>query len=122
MSVVQNEEKNSVDLTSKLFLSRITEKYDLEKAILFGSYARHEAREQSDMDIAILLRGMHGQRADTVLDMASIAFDVMMETGILVDAVLFWMDEWQHPEQFKNPALIRNIQQDGIILFHCNRQ
>lgn len=116
MSVVQNEEKNRVDLTSKLFLSRITEKYDLEKAILFGSYARHEAREQSDMDIAILLRGTHGQRADTALDMASIAFDVMMETWILVDAVPFWMDEWQHPELFKNPALIRNIQHDGIIL------
>ena len=116
MSMVQTDEKDNVSLTSKLFLTRINEKYDLEKAILFGSYARHEAREQSDMDIAILLRGIHGQRADTVLDMASIAFDVMMETGILVDAVPFWMDEWQHPEQFKNPALIRNIQQDGIIL------
>ncbi len=116
MSIVQSKKNSNVELTSKLFLARINEKYDLEKAILFGSYARHEAGAQSDMDIAILLRGIHGQRVDTALDMASIAFDVMMETGILVDAVPFWVDEWQHPEDFKNPALIKNIQQDGILL------
>ena len=104
MSAVQTEEKDKADLTSALFLARINEKYDLEKAILFGSYARHEARAQSDMDIAVLLRGSHGQRTVTALDMAAIAFDVMMETGILVDAVPFWMYEWQHPESFKNPA------------------
>lgn len=118
MSIIPNENENQdkIELTTELFLARINEKYDLEKAILFGSYARHEARAQSDMDIAILLRGLHAQRADTALDMASIAFDVMMETGILVDALPFWMDEWQHPENFKNPALIKNIQQDGILL------
>ncbi|MCU7837677.1 MAG: nucleotidyltransferase domain-containing protein [gamma proteobacterium symbiont of Taylorina sp.] len=116
MSIIPNKNQDKIDLTTELFLARINEKYDLEKAILFGSYARHEARAQSDMDIAILLRGLHAQRADTALDMASIAFDVMMETGILVDAVPFWMDEWQHPENFKNPALIKNIQQDGILL------
>ena len=116
MSAIQAKKKDNFDLTSELFLARINEKYNLEKAILFGSYARHEASTQSDMDIAILLRGIHGQRADAALDMASIAFDVMMETGILVDAVPFWMDEWQHPESFNNPALIKNIQQDGILL------
>ena len=116
MSIISTENQDKIDLTTELFLARINEKYDLEKAILYGSYARHEANAQSDMDIAILLRGFHAKRADTALDMASIAFDVMMETGILVDAVPFWMDEWQHPESFKNPALIKNIQQDGILL------
>ncbi|MCK5662678.1 MAG: nucleotidyltransferase domain-containing protein [Thiotrichaceae bacterium] len=116
MSLIHNEVKDNISLTSDLFLARINEKYDLEKAILFGSYARHDERAQSDMDIALLLRGAHGKRTDTSLDMASIAFDVMMETGILVDPIPFWMDEWQHPEQFKNPALIKNIQQDGILL------
>ena len=110
------ENQDKIDLTTELFLARINEKYDLRKAILFGSYARHEASEQSDIDIAILLQGIHTQRVDTALDMASIAFDVMMETGILVDAVPFWMDEWQYPETFKNPALIKNIKQDGILL------
>ncbi len=105
-----------IERTAQLFLVRIKERYDLEKAILFGSYARHEANAQSDVDIALLLRGTHGQRSDTALEMAAIAFDVMMETGLLVDAVPFWEDEWQHPEQFKNPALIKNIQQEGVLL------
>ena len=51
MSAVQTEEKDKVDLTAELFLARINEKYDLEKAILFGRCARHEAGAQSDMDI-----------------------------------------------------------------------
>ena len=67
MSMLQSQDKVNVDLTAELFLARITEKYDLEKAILFGSYARDEAGVQSDMDIAIILHGIHGQRADTVL-------------------------------------------------------
>ena len=116
MSLGHNEVKDNIRLTSELFLTRINKKYDLEKAILFGSYARHDERAQSDMDIAILLRGTHRKRADISLEMASIAFDVMMETGILVDPIPFWVDEWQHPEKFKNPALIKNIQQDGILL------
>ena len=43
-------------------------------------------------------------------------FDVMLETGVLVDALPFWEDEWAHPERFGNPALIQNILRDGVRL------
>jgi antitoxin ChpS len=48
--------------------------------------------------------------------MAGIAFDVMLETGVLIEAVPLWEEEWAHPERFNNPALIENIQRDGIRL------
>jgi uncharacterized protein len=40
----------------------------------------------------------------------------MLETGVLVDAIPFWEDEWTHPERFANPALIANIRRDGVPL------
>ncbi|WP_295439097.1 nucleotidyltransferase [uncultured Thiodictyon sp.] len=48
--------------------------------------------------------------------MAGIAFDVMLETGVLVDPIPLWEEEWNYPERFSNPALIANIRRDGVAL------
>jgi hypothetical protein len=50
------------------------------------------------------------------LDMAGIAFDVLMETGVLVQALPLWGDDLVHPERFINPALIHAIATDGVCL------
>lgn len=76
--------------------------------ILFGSRARRNHRHDSDADLAVLLHGESGRRVDAPLWMADIAFDVMLETGALVEAIPLWEDEWEHPERFSNPALIEN--------------
>ncbi|WP_328987079.1 nucleotidyltransferase domain-containing protein [Thiorhodovibrio winogradskyi] len=102
--------------TTKLFLDRIRQHYPLREAYLFGSRARQQPGSESDADIALLLKGTTGSRADTAVEMAAIAFDVMLETGILVDALPFWEDEWAHPERFGNPALIQNVLHDGVRL------
>ena len=51
---------------------------------------------------------------DTKLAMAGIAFDVMLETGVLVQAFPVWSDDLAHPERFVNPGLIRHIAAEGI--------
>jgi uncharacterized protein len=48
--------------------------------------------------------------------MARIAFDVLMETGIMVEPMPFWPGELARPETFSNPGLIDNILRDGIHL------
>ena len=48
--------------------------------------------------------------------MAEIAFDVLLETGLLVQAVPMWEEEWRQPERFPNPDLIASIRRDGIRL------
>lgn len=100
------------------FLNQITSKYPVSRAILFGSRARGTFRADSDADIAVLLRGAPGQRVDIALGMADIAFDVLLETetGVLVEALPLWEEEWDHPECFTNPALIENIQREGVCL------
>lgn len=98
------------------FIARISSQYDLAEAVLFGSRARRTHWPDSDADIAMVLRGPYGQRADAAVNMAGIAFDVMLETGMLIEALPLREDEWAHPEDFNTPALIANIQRDGIRL------
>jgi uncharacterized protein len=106
----------ATERTARLFLQRVGEHYDLTGAFLFGSRARRDAAIDSDADIAVLLRGASGVRADAAMEMAGIAFDVLLETGVLVDPLPLWEDEWTHPEHFSNPALIANIRREGVRL------
>ncbi|RKP47636.1 nucleotidyltransferase family protein [Trinickia fusca] len=97
-------------------MERIGGRYAVSQAILFGSRARHTHRPDSDADIAVVIRGEHGARTSIALDLAGIAFDVLLDTGVLVEALPIWENELEHPEHFSNPALIENIRREGIRL------
>lgn len=98
------------------FLSLIADRYDVAGAILYGSRARGTHRPDSDADVAVLLRGAHQRFLSAKLDMADVAFDVLLETNILISPLPVWLDEWEHPEDYSNPALLRNINREGVRL------
>lgn len=98
------------------FLALITTRYDTAGAILYGSRARGTHRSDSDADIAVLLRGEHRRFLATKLAMADMAFEVLLETGIRISPLPVWLDEWEHPETYSNPTLLRNIAREGIRL------
>ncbi len=98
------------------FLEKLRATYDVSEMIMFGSRARGDNRPDSDLDLAVVLGGKRGDFIATKLDMAGLAFDVLMETGVLVQAFPMWEDDLAHPEQFSNPTLIRNIAREGIRL------
>ena len=52
----------------------------------------------------------------TGVDMAGIAFDVLLETEILVSPLPIWEDDWEHPETSANPRLLDNIRREGVAL------
>ena len=87
-------------------------------AILYGSRARGDHKPDSDADIAVVLKGKAARRTrtDAALDMAGIAFDVLMETGIMVQGFPLWPEELARPETFSIPPFIENILRDGIHL------
>ena len=107
---------SKTEKAARTFLQRVSGRYNVTNAFLFGSRARGVFRPDSDADIAVLIHGAKSPRVDAALEMADIAFDVMMETGVLIEALPLWEDEWEHPEIFNNPALIENIRQEGIQL------
>jgi predicted nucleotidyltransferase len=79
-----------------------------------GSHARRDHRPDSGLDLAVVLNGPRGDSIDTRQDMAGTAFDVLMETGVLVQPIPIWAGGLAHPEHFSNPPLIQNISEDGI--------
>lgn len=100
----------------RLFMQRVSDAYDLDGAILFGSRARQDHRPDSDADVAVLLHGWHRTFLDTKLALADIAYEVLLETGLLIQPFPVWEDEWEHPEQAENPRLIAHIAREGIRL------
>ena len=108
--------KNKIEQTAHLFLAQVNTRFNTAGAILFGSQARRDAQPDSDADLAVLLKGKPGRRVDVALEMADMAFDVMLATGLMIDALPIWEEEWQHPETFNNPALLENIRREGIWL------
>jgi DNA invertase Pin-like site-specific DNA recombinase/predicted nucleotidyltransferase len=104
---------------ARVFLKRLEGKYSIVDAILYGSRARGDHTSESDADIAVILKGERGERRDRTaasLDMAGLAFDVMMETGVMVQGLPLWETELARPETFTNPALINNILREGVHL------
>jgi uncharacterized protein len=100
----------------KRFLALIAGQYDLAGTIIFGSRARGTHRPDSDADVAVLLSGEHQRFLTTKLAMADVAFDVLLETGINISPLPVWLDEWEHPENYSNPALLQHIASEGFRL------
>ena len=106
----------STELAARAFLKRIEGKYPFVDALLYGSRARGDHRSDSDADIAVVLPGARGDRYELAREFGGIEFDVLMETGVMVQGFPLWEDELARPETFSNPALIRNILREGIHL------
>ena len=98
------------------FLSLIGTRYDMAGAIVYGSRARGTHRQDSDADVAVLLRGEHQRVLTTTLAMADVAYDVLLETGLNISPLPVWLNEWEHPENHSNPALLHNIAREGVRL------
>lgn len=106
----------ATDFAARAFLERVREHFDVAEAILFGSRARGDFSPDSDADVAVLLRGTPGKFLPTKLEMSDIAYDVLLDTGIRVQALPIWEAEWASPEKYSNPRLLTNIRRDGVRL------
>ena len=98
------------------FARRIAGHYPVQQVILFGSRARGTQQPDSDADVAVLLRGIRGHFVETKLEMVDIAYDVLLDTGIYIQPLPIWENEWKHPETHSNPRLLQNIEREGIPL------
>ena len=98
------------------FRAKLAPLFDVQQAILFGSRARKTHRTESDADVAVVLRGKAGHFLDTKFAMDDLAYEVLLDTGIRIQPLPIWMDEWEHPERYSNPRLLINIKAEGVVL------
>lgn len=99
-----------------LFVRMLDGQFAIRNVIAFGSRARGNHTPESDLDLAIILNGPIGDRVKTACDMAGTAFDALLETGILVQALPVWAEEFENPESTRFPDLIRAIKREGAHL------
>ena len=80
--------------------------------ILFGSYARGEQSEDSDLDICVLVHELSYRRADMEIDAACA---IRRGFPLPVDLSLYTFDEFE--EKSKKKYLLQyDIKRDGVIL------
>ena len=98
------------------FLARVEKSFDVSSAALFGSRARVDHRPDSDVDVAVFLKGPPSQFAKTKLEMADIAYEILLEYGLLIEPLPVWDDERHDAQSYSNPSLLANIEREGIAL------
>ena len=93
-------------------IAPVAEKYGLREVYLFGSYARSEATEQSDVDILIDRAGsnIHG-----AFEMGGLYEDLRASIGKEVDLVTTQTLE-QSSTHRRSPLFIQNIQAERMRL------
>ena len=98
------------------FVRRVALAWPLQSAMLCGSQARGSAHVGSDTDVAVLLQGQPGNFVTTKLALDDVAYDVLLDSGIRIQPLPIWEDEWAHPERYSNPRLLENIAREGLAL------
>lgn len=86
----------------KYYVKTLFKKYNIEKAILFGSYARNEATPESDIDIIII-----GNNRFEIFDIFAIGEELRSLTGKKVDA-------YEINEINKNSDIYISIMKEGV--------
>ena len=105
--------ENYTNLLKKLIpeLVRIFQD-SITSIILYGSVARGTQTEESDIDIAVLVRSytkeMHEQMTDLVVDL-ELEYDKVLSV-LLIDHDKF--AEWENVMQF-----YKNVKKEGIVLW-----
>jgi predicted nucleotidyltransferase len=110
----------SIDETTRkattAFMAKLARQFQISGALLFGSRARSDHTSESDADIAVFLKGKSSHFIKTRFAMDDIAYEVLLDTGIRIQPLPIWQDEWSNPENYSNPSLLRNVQAEGIPL------
>ena len=94
------------------FASEIVRRYAPEKIILFGSQARGEANEDSDVDMLLLME-FEGYGADKGADILS-AINPRLSVDLVVRRPIDVKRRLEQHDQF-----LREIFRDGIVLYEA---
>ncbi len=84
------------------FLEKVSRTFNVTGTLLYGSYARGDFHDESDVDVAVFLdRESRGQGLlRTAWAMDDAAIDVLLETGVYISPLPIWEREWEHAEDY----------------------
>ncbi|MCD8378975.1 MAG: nucleotidyltransferase domain-containing protein [Lachnospiraceae bacterium] len=86
----------------------------ISKIVLYGSYARGDYRDDSDIDIAAIVKGPRRELQDDLKKVWDVSHDLGLEYGIMVSPTVIPLDEF---EEWKDDLpYYRNIEQEGVVV------
>src|SRR5690606_39416288 len=93
------------------FVHSIRAKYEVEHVVLFGSRARGTHRPDSDIDVAVILKGEQLPFLETRQAMSALAQDVQRDTGLSISPLPIWHEEWSGAAHASDLSLLDRIRQ-----------
>ena len=92
---------------------RLTELYGerLSQLILFGSQARGDATEDSDVDVLVVLEG-YVDLAEEVKRTSDLRLEFSLEKGVLISPTFISANRYRD----RNSPLILNVRREGLRL------
>lgn len=86
----------------------------LKKVILYGSYARGDYNQQSDVDIMILTDLSFEEIEEYRDKISDIAYDIELNTGIILSPVIKNIEKYN--ERIHFVPFYKNVEKEGVVL------
>lgn len=101
----------------KNIITPVTRKYGIPAVYVFGSYARNEATEQSDVDLLI---DRTGSSIHNMFDMGGLYEELRERIGKEIDLVTTQTLE-QNSTKRRTPLFVRSINSERITIYSLER-
>ena len=92
----------------------------VSRILLYGSYARGDFGEESDVDLAVVFAGQPRdieQRKRWFLALADPASAVLATTSVLISAVAIWENDLLQRNESSDRTFYRNVADEGIVVW-----
>ena len=87
----------------------------LQRIILYGSYARGEATESSDVDIMILVNLDDLEIKEYSDELSSITFDINLDNDLMIMPIV--KNEEHFKKWISSYPFYRNVEREGVALY-----
>ena len=91
----------------------------IHQIVLYGSYARNEESENSDIDILLLVDFSDMEIKKIQNDIYDLAFELELATGKDISPVIINIEQFRHWKD--TLPFYRNIKREGVVLHDAER-